>query len=162
MAKSHELMILLGGTHSSMQVAQDRISEHAAADDFKVISTTLRFDPFDWMSFKAIRALWSLKAFGQVGRGSLYLVPVIEIVTFGLGHNQNELLLKHEDAKIIPVYVRDSTRGAGLQPNNCFLHEEPNYGKLVKTNIRHIKDGGKGKSKEEPAYQSCFGQRYDV
>lgn len=104
MKSNHELMIFIG-----------------KGDKFSVVTTSLRFDIHDWMSFKAIRGLVELNAFGRVGKSSLMLVPTIDIESVS---NGGDLLLKHGDVRVVPVYVRDLTRGTGLQPNGCFLGDD--------------------------------------
>lgn len=101
MKSTHELMIFVGKD-----------------DKFHVVTTSLRFDIYDWMSFKAIRSLVELNAFGRIGKSSLMLVPTASIE---MASNKGDLLLKHGDVKIEPVYVRDPSRGSGLQPNSCFM-----------------------------------------
>lgn len=85
-------------------------------ETFQCHSTLLRFDPFDWMSYKAIRALCELRAFGNVSKEALVLVPAHEITMKGDG----QLLLDGESV-CLSVFVRDSSRGTGWQPNRCFL-----------------------------------------
>lgn len=64
MKHTHELMLFKANPDKSLNI----------------VATTLRFDPFDWMTFKAIRTLKDLGCFGLISKGAFVLVPTSEIV----------------------------------------------------------------------------------
>lgn len=86
---------------------------HTKAGDLQITSTSLRFDPFDWMSFKLIRSLKDAGAFGLCSKSAFVLVPSASIVDTSGGD-----LLVDENVECISVWEKDSE--GVWQPNSCF------------------------------------------